>query len=150
MSKTKQEWITPAAAPLQRLYWVIAISQKYQNFKNQHSVCTSHREGINPQSTFHPSHRQVNLLLSLGQLKHQHSVKVRLHFIPHMDRLGLHLIPHTDRHNINTQSTPHTSHRQAQHQHSESDYTSYLTWTGKDYTSYLTQTGTTSTLSVMI
>ena len=28
-------WITPAAAPLQRAFGVVAVSQKYQNFKNQ-------------------------------------------------------------------------------------------------------------------
>ena len=29
----KSEWITPAAAPLQRSYGVVAVSQKYQNLK---------------------------------------------------------------------------------------------------------------------
>ena len=33
MSKTQREWITPTAAPLQRSYGVVAVSQKYQNLK---------------------------------------------------------------------------------------------------------------------
>ena len=32
MSETQREWITPTAAPLQRSYGVVAISQKYQFF----------------------------------------------------------------------------------------------------------------------
>ena len=35
MSKTKREWINPAAAPLQGSYGVVAVSQKYQNLKNR-------------------------------------------------------------------------------------------------------------------
>ena len=35
MSETQQELITPAAVPLQRSYGVVAVSQKYQNFKNR-------------------------------------------------------------------------------------------------------------------
>ena len=34
MSKTQRKWITPAAAPMQRSYGVVAVSQKYQNFQN--------------------------------------------------------------------------------------------------------------------
>ena len=34
MSETQQKLISPAAAPLQRFYGVVAVSQKYQNFKN--------------------------------------------------------------------------------------------------------------------
>ena len=35
MSKTKREWINPAAAPLQGSYGIVAVSQKYQNLKNR-------------------------------------------------------------------------------------------------------------------
>ena len=33
MAKTQREWITPAVAPMQRSYGVVAVSMKYQNKK---------------------------------------------------------------------------------------------------------------------
>ena len=38
MTKTQREWITPAAAPLQRSYGIVAVSQKYQNFKKSETT----------------------------------------------------------------------------------------------------------------
>ena len=52
MSETQREWITPAAAPLQRSYGVVAVSQKYQNFKNRRRLryCSYVKANLKPKT----------------------------------------------------------------------------------------------------